>query len=214
MNWSRFLIAVVLGIFGLVGGLTWRDLREFKKADAVSLAFLPGHLSKAHAFLENQCTTCHTPNKGVSQVGCVSCHANNTALLQRQSTAFHANVTSCKECHREHQGGDKPPLLMDHIALAKIGAWTHAKAANNKNQIVDSYLRKVHASEVAEEIVPLNPNEHSITSTLTCVSCHATRDKHQGFFGTSCLSCHTTQSWGIAEYKHLNRPGKSGGSVA
>ena len=202
MNWNRFLTAAALGVFGIVGWLTWRDLRVFRQTEAGSFAFLPGHLSNAHAFLENQCTACHTPGKGVSQVGCVSCHANNTALLQRQSTAFHANVISCKECHREHQGGDKPPLLMDHIALAKVGVWAHAKVAKDRNQIVETYFRKVHADETAKKIVPLNSKEHPITSTLNCISCHATRDKHQGLFGTSCLSCHTTQSWRIAEYKH------------
>ncbi len=168
-----------------------------------SLVFLPGHLSKAHAFLGNQCTACHTPNQGVSSVGCISCHANNNNLLQRQSTAFHATVTSCKECHQEHRGGDKPSLFMDHTALAKLGAQAHEKKTDEvQNQIVRTYLKQRHANKTASEVISINPHESPIVSSLNCVSCHATRDKHNGLFGTSCLSCHTSQSWRIAEYKH------------
>lgn len=203
MNWSNFLLACMIGVFGIVGWITFRDIHEFKRADAISIAFLPGHLSKAHSFLETQCTACHAPNHGVSAVGCISCHANNKSLLQRQSTAFHANITSCKECHREHQGGDRPPLIMDHLALARIGASAHGKKDDdNKNQLFESYQKRKHANEIAANIDVLNPHEAPIVSTLNCVSCHATRDKHQGFFGTSCLSCHGTQTWRIAEYKH------------
>src|SRR5262249_34123904 len=81
----------------------------------------PGRLSASHAFLENNCATCHTPVRGVEPATCTACHANNESLLQRQPTAFHADVGSCRECHPEHQGGKRPPTTMDHAALGKIG---------------------------------------------------------------------------------------------
>ncbi|MGE0525786.1 MAG: hypothetical protein AB7G93_04735 [Bdellovibrionales bacterium] len=203
MTWNKVLITFVLGVFGFVGWLTYRDLRSFKQSNAVSVAFLPGHLSQAHAFLSNQCTACHTPNQGVSATGCISCHANNLSLLQKQSTAFHANISSCKECHGEHRGGKTPPLTMDHLALANLGARTHlGLSSNSQNQLMRGYSESKHQSEMASDVVPINPHEPAMISRLSCVSCHETRDKHQGFFGTSCLSCHGTQTWRIAEYKH------------
>lgn len=203
MTTNKFLIGCVLAVFGFVIWATFRDLRNFRQSDIVSIAFLPGPLSKSHLFLKNQCNACHTPNQGISAVGCISCHANNANLLQRQATAFHANIVSCKECHQEHRGGSKPTLLMDHVALAKIGAREHDRNLEKvQNQIVRTYLIKKHADKIASEVISVNSHEPPIVSSLSCVTCHATRDRHQGLFGASCLSCHTSQSWRIAEYKH------------
>lgn len=143
------------------------------------------------------------PNQGVSVASCISCHANNANLLGRQSTSFHANIQSCKECHLEHRGGSKPPLEMNHPALAKIGAEAHDPNLNKiHNQLLREYSKNRHGKQISTEVVSINRREHPLISTLNCVSCHATRDRHQGLFGTSCLSCHETNSWRIAEYKH------------
>lgn len=171
MTWNKAITASVIALLGFLVWWATIGLQRFRPPKAISQSFLPGHLSQAHEFLKDQCASCHTPTKGVATVGCVSCHADNKNLLQRQSTAFHANVTSCKECHREHQAGVRPPLFMDHEALAKIGG----HAAGKKDGPV---------------------------TNLSCVTCHATRDRHQGLFGNSCVSCHTTTTWRIAEYKH------------
>ena len=203
MTWNKLLIGFVIIIFGIVGWITFRDLSQFKKSDAISLAFLPGQLSKSHAFLQSQCTTCHTPNQGVSTVGCMACHSNNVNLLQRQSTAFHANITSCKECHQEHRGGSKPSLWMDHREIAKMGVRAQHKKSNEiQNQIVRNYVKQKNENKIETEMIAISPSESPLISSLSCVSCHSTRDKHQGLFGTSCLNCHSTQTWRIAEYKH------------
>ena len=39
-------------------------------------------------------------------------------------------------------------------------------------------------------------------SMLNCASCHATKDRHQGFFGTDCVQCHTTTQWTVADFIH------------
>lgn len=201
MNWPKPVLGIVVILVALVGWLTYRDIRSFDHLQAA--AFLPGHLSKAHSFLSDRCTSCHAPNQGVSAASCIACHANNTNLIKRQSTSFHANVQSCKECHLEHRGGLKPPLEMDHLALAKIGAETHDPNLNKvENPLLREFAKKRHANEMSAEVEPINSREHPLVSTLNCTSCHATRDKHQGLFGTSCLSCHTTESWRIAEYRH------------
>ena len=203
MKRGSYLIAVFSILFLSLAWYFSHDVRGFTQSDVTVKAFLPGHLSKSHAFLGNQCTACHTPNQGVSATQCMSCHANNRNLLQRQSTAFHANITSCKECHREHQGGSSPPLSMDHVALASLGARAHDENSDKiENQILRSFVEKRPSQKITSATVSINPKEPTIVSNLNCVSCHATKDKHQGLFGKSCLSCHGTQSWRITEYRH------------
>jgi hypothetical protein len=190
MKWSH--VASALIIF-CIGGFTWytvNSLQLNQVTEAWKYGFEPGKLSKSHSFLSNQCTTCHSAGRGVTTVGCVSCHANNELLLKRQPTAFHANVTSCKECHREHQGGLKPPLLMDHEALARIGV-----------RLLKNETGKVLTKNELK-LVRMNSHDSHPTSKLNCVNCHSNQDVHQQLFGTSCISCHSTTSWRIEAYKH------------
>ncbi len=183
MTWSKFIAAsIVLTAIGLTGYVI-HDVHPLERPETWQLVYQPGALSHSHAFLSHQCTACHTPPiKGVTTVGCVTCHADNQKLLKRQSTAFHAHVTSCKECHREHQGGEKPPLTMDHESLASIGLRIATKKEPN--------------------LVRINPHESVLINQLNCATCHGNQDRHRGLFGTTCISCHSTQSWKIAEYRH------------
>ncbi|MEC9127264.1 MAG: hypothetical protein VX840_10020, partial [Pseudomonadota bacterium] len=77
----------------------------------------PGSLSKAHAFLADDCLSCHTPVKGVERDKCVACHANDTHIVARQPTAFHTDIKECASCHVEHKGESANISLMSHIAL-------------------------------------------------------------------------------------------------
>jgi hypothetical protein len=193
---NRLISAI---IFFTIGGFTWyivsrihntHIIQEHQLTDGWQLSFAPGKLSKSHSFLSSQCMTCHAPGRGVTSVGCVSCHANNEKLLKRQSSAFHANITSCKECHREHQGGLKPPLLMDHEALARIGI------RSLKEQ---EYRMK---TKLGHEVVLNHALDHAELSKLNCVACHSNQDVHKQQFGKDCISCHSTTTWRIAEYQH------------
>lgn len=93
-------------------------------------AVVPGPLSAAHAFLDAQCESCHTPDRGVEAASCVTCHATAAPeLLTKPSTAFHANIGECAGCHVEHQGRDRRPINMDHSVLATVG---HARAAETE----------------------------------------------------------------------------------
>ena len=82
-------------------------------------AYDAGGLSKAHAFISNDCRQCHTTwqpvrrlfsigstvssaeNSSVSNEACVKCHA--AAEHNHRQIPAHASL-SCSECHREHQG--------------------------------------------------------------------------------------------------------------
>jgi len=76
----------------------------------------PGPLSKAHAFIGNNCAACHSPVAGVTRAKCVTCHANEADLLERQPTAFHVGISECAACRYEHVAGIERPIHMDHAA--------------------------------------------------------------------------------------------------
>ncbi|MCY7349322.1 MAG: hypothetical protein LH606_01465 [Cytophagaceae bacterium] len=151
---------------------------------------MPGKLSAAHAQFATNCAACHTALKGIDEAKCISCHASNKALLQRQPTAFHANIGNCASCHIEHQGADANLRVMNHQALAQIGARLIPAIKSVANQM-DNVL-----------LPGGQPLVSTLEATLDCASCHATTDKHQGLFGQTCASCHATSQWTIPTFQH------------
>ncbi|HUC83077.1 MAG TPA: hypothetical protein VMR70_19365 [Flavisolibacter sp.] len=151
---------------------------------------MPGKLSAAHASLSADCASCHTPAKGVADAKCITCHATNEALLQRQPTAFHAVVGNCATCHTEHQGIDANLKVMNHEALAKIGAEMMGKD--------NGFLSKANKQHLPAD----HPNVSSRIAQLNCATCHSTKDKHVGLMGQDCASCHSDKQWTIPEFQH------------
>lgn len=162
----------------------------------------PGELSPKHQFLSNNCEACHTPHQGATADKCIACHANNHALLQRQPTAFHGDVKSCRECHIEHRGEAVRPTQMDHEALVGIGlSELKTKPAGSAERETAAKLKEWIAAHKNTGENP-HPRLSAREATLNCATCHATKDKHQGFFGTNCAECHGTSKWTIAEFQH------------
>jgi hypothetical protein len=164
----------------------------------------PGKLSAAHAHLENNCSACHTPVRGADPVSCVVCHANETDLLQRQPTSFHADVSSCVECHREHQGRATRPTRMDHDGLVKIGLLQLDGAEANTEQNLQA--RRLAAwldrSESEPDTLLKNPHISHASAALNCITCHKNDDRHFELFGNNCMQCHGTEKWTIPEFVH------------
>lgn len=156
-----------------------------------------------HSSLENNCAACHTPVKGVEAANCVVCHANNAELLGRQPTAFHADINSCSECHIEHQGRERRPAEMDHVALARIGLRQLSEGQPGSEQQQERARLLGWISEHgAGAQMPSHPNVTPDEAVLNCATCHATRDRHQGLFGNDCAQCHATTQWTITEFVH------------
>jgi len=159
----------------------------------------PGDLSQAHASLENNCAACHTPIAGVAASKCIVCHADNRALLQRQPTTFHANIQSCTPCHLEHRGHNERPTNMHHVALARIGLRQmeqSSEAARTQTAQIKNWLEQTSRASFSAE--KLKKEERA----LNCATCHQTKDRHQGLFGTDCAQCHGTTAWTIPEFRH------------
>ncbi len=166
----------------------------------------PGDLSQAHAFLENNCVACHTPVAGVKAGKCIVCHADNRGLLQRQPTAFHANIQSCTPCHLEHRGRNERPTNMDHVVLARIGfrqMEQSSEAARTQTAQIKTWLTQTN--RVSFSAGNLNKEER----VLNCATCHQTKDRHFGLFGSGCAQCHSTNKWTISEFRHPSASSQS-----
>lgn len=192
---------ILLGVCPLVLIALWMLTpaeSAFKRSVAWQRMAEPGALSAAHAHLENNCAACHTSVKGIETFKCVVCHANNESILQRQPTSFHANISSCTECHLEHQGIDVQPTNMDHAALVKIGLrQLDTKDVESENH----FLRRELVASMTRQAVPHSRITPAETS-LDCRTCHANDDRHFQLFGQDCAQCHATDRWNIPEYRH------------
>ena len=187
------------------------SLLHFKRAQVVvQRAVRPGQLSQPHAFLENNCAACHTATKGVEAKNCIVCHANNDRVLQRQPTAFHAEISSCVVCHLEHQGRVARTTKMDHSALTRI-AFTRLKndaKAGGADVAQAKQLKQWLAEQSSDrhfQNTQLKPEER----LLNCATCHQTKDRHRGLFGTDCAQCHGTAKWTIPEFRHPSSASQS-----
>ncbi len=159
----------------------------------------PGPLSPRHATLSNQCSACHEPAVGVTVAKCTSCHANAERLLGRQPTAFHASVQECSACHIEHQAAGARPVVMDHLALARVGARTLASASQSDPdsaatlQSLETWLR-IRSPEQFDA--------GTAREALHCAGCHDSKDPHFKRFGNDCAQCHAFASWVVPGYQH------------
>lgn len=154
----------------------------------------PGELSAAHAFLADNCAACHTPGQGATADKCAVCHADSQ-VLKREPTAFHATVGSCRGCHPEHRGPAVRPTAMDHAVLARIGSNGMPDGTGSSVQKLIRWLANATAR------VPHDGRPRG-EAALSCVACHATKDRHQTLFGRDCASCHQTAGWRIPKFRH------------
>ncbi len=198
---NKFSTRIVLGASSLSFFAIWMltpTESSFKQPAVWQQMVEPGKLSAAHAHLENNCAACHTSVRGIETSKCIVCHANNESILQRQPTAFHANISSCTECHLEHEGMDKRPTNMDHTALVKIGLrQLDGDTADSENEI----LRRVILMETELQNAP-HLRITATETTLNCWACHANDDRHFKLFGQDCAQCHATDRWTIPEFRH------------
>lgn len=192
------VVIVVFAIGFIAAWFATPEDSRFKKASFYQQVASPGSLSAAHAHLENNCAACHTPVVGVDTAKCISCHANNESILQRQPTAFHASVSSCKQCHLEHQGIARHPTQMDHEALVKIG-FAEMGSINSSSESLA--MRNELRAWADRSAVP-HANISATENLLNCASCHSNDDRHFKLFGSDCASCHATDRWTIPDFRH------------
>lgn len=182
-------------------------------SSALKQSVSPGPLSAKHAYLGDRCASCHEPSVGVTLANCTACHADSERLLGRQPSAFHASVQECTACHVEHQAASIRPVVMDHVALARLGARSLARAAHGQ---VDPRLGKDAESAATLDSLktwqriksPDQLDASMARESLNCAGCHDRRDPHLKRFGADCAQCHLFESWRIAGYQHPSSQSK------
>ncbi|MBI5128889.1 MAG: cytochrome c3 family protein [Rhodopseudomonas palustris] len=194
MNLRALIYTVVLTIaVSVVAGLLVGLYRNGSPdISGWTKAFSPGPLSQKHAFLADNCETCHSPLDGVKAASCIACHAPAATELSKQSTAFHAIGRDCRGCHLEHLGGVRP-TKMDHTFLLRI-------AEPPQGWFMPSAIEQIKAD--LQGFLMLAKSEDREKAVLECVSCHSNRDPHRGLFGKNCADCHELGSWRVAGFLH------------
>ena len=190
--WSVLIVAVTIAVSLAIA--------HFKPVSAAwQQVVRPGPLSARHASLGERCTACHEPTVGVTVTNCTACHANSERLLGRQPTAFHASIQECATCHVEHLATNVRPIVMDHVALARVGARSLARASPGD---ADSTATLQSLKTWLRVDSPDRLDNDTAREALNCVGCHDRQDPHLRRFGSDCAQCHTFGSWIIAGYQH------------
>ncbi|MDB5972170.1 MAG: hypothetical protein JWQ90_4620 [Hydrocarboniphaga sp.] len=193
-------VALCLLLIAVVAASAVFAVRHYAPASAAAQKMLsPGPLSPGHAYLSSQCGACHQPAVGVTVAKCTACHAIAERLLGRQPTAFHASVQECSACHIEHQTTGVRPVVMDHLALARIGTRTLARASRSDPESAAT----LQSLEIWLHInSPKQLDASTAREALNCAGCHDNKDPHLKRFGSDCAQCHAFESWVVPGYQH------------
>lgn len=176
---AAYLMLSIFGLFAVVGTIVTIYSSGSHAVPYWASAVTPGPLSQAHAFLDDNCESCHAPNKGIVAAKCVTCHATAPELLMKPVTSFHATVGECRGCHVEHKGAAERPIKMDHAMLEAV-----AKRSGGSH--VGLQCRSCHAFQ----------DKHQGFFGQQCATCHATETwdvsnfVHPSPRSTDCAQCH------------------------
>ncbi len=89
-------------------------------ADTDKVHFLPSKTSNGHHQLQEKCTLCHVPFKGIKEQACIECHKQELKAVRDTHAAKifrdprnaedlqKIDVLSCLTCHKEHLADSYP----------------------------------------------------------------------------------------------------------
>lgn len=113
---------------------------------------------------------------------CESCHAPNQGIVAEKCITCHASA---------------PELIMKP-ATAFHANLTDCRGCHTEHQ--GENVRPIHMDHAALNDIAAQVGDKPIQ--LECQSCHAFKDKHQGFFGEQCSTCHSEKNWKIPGFLH------------
>ena len=190
-----------------------------------SHAFLSNNCAACHTPVKGVepvlCIGCHADNTALLQRQptafhariqvCAGCHVEHQAGTRMPTTMDHALLA--KIGHRELRAAGLAAL--DPDAAVTLLDWLPARqrqpsppGEGGREQEGCAGSAGCSQSEVtvlsrnALGLPPNHPRAASDESMFNCAICHATKDRHQGFFGADCVQCHATTQWTIAEFRH------------
>lgn len=129
-------------------------------------------LSGGHAGAS--CASCHGPGNANKHPGktCVSCHAKDNVHPQ-------ALGTQCAQCHDARSW---QRISFDHDKLTGFA------------------LKGAHRATTCQSCH--KPRVELVKPAVTCISCHAADDKHEGRNGQDCQRCHGEKDWKAVDFNH------------
>jgi hypothetical protein len=155
--------------------------------------------------LGTNCASCHKPTKwsevtfnhgstafplsgSHTTVACKSCHTNGI---------YKGTPKDCYSCHAakdKHNGQYGTACATCH----KPTKWNEVTFDHNTTSFALSGTHKTTAC------LSCHVNGRFKGTPRDCYSCHASRDKHSGQFGTACESCHKPTRWNEVTFNHGN----------
>ena len=152
-----------------------------------------------------ECSRCHNTNDwkdvifdhsktafplsgGHTKVACASCHINGK---------FKGTPKTCFACHAakdKHNG----QFGKDCASCHNTSGWKNVTFDHSTTAFP---LTGAHTTALC---TACHVNGVYKGTPKDCFSCHASKDKHMGQFGTNCGSCHNTSSWKGATFNHAN----------
>jgi hypothetical protein len=149
------------------------------------------------------CETCHNPSswKDASidhsrfafkltgahmSVTCQKCHTGGNPKN---------TPTTCYACHKSqdpHNGAFGTACETCH----STSSWKGASIDHSKFAFK---LTGAHASVTCQKC---HTGGNPKNTPTTCYACHASKDKHNGMYGTNCASCHVTSAWSKTSVDH------------
>ncbi|MET0087696.1 MAG: cytochrome c3 family protein [Sedimenticola sp.] len=129
-----------------------------------------------HRHGEINCNTCHPQNRyEKTPTLCISCHLLDDSHNGRFGT-------DCKKCHNDERWKQSP---FDHDRETKFPLKdSHSKLKCDTCHTHNAYEEKRQRS---------------------CLSCHASEDRHLGQYGKQCNDCHNEKSWEDTRFDHFQK---------
>lgn len=194
-----------------------------------SHAFLANNCVACHTTVKGvdsgKCIACHANNSALLQrlptafhaniQTCTGCHLEHQATVRMPTTMNHKLLAEVGHLQLKaaaqseklsNQNIDTTVKLLNEIP-PPVTQIPPANTRNSDTQMSkDSNMRAETKIAVESPSVPELPVNHpqlsAVESSLNCVSCHATKDRHQGLLGTNCVLCHATTQWTVSEFRH------------
>jgi hypothetical protein len=196
------------------GALAGLGFVIFFLADAFigNAATVTGKLSENHALFAKDCSSCHTPGKGVTNANCLSCHRKSgmdpATFTFARHYEYHSGETdrsapenkegTCASCHSEHKGRLQPlQQVADgncatcHTQGSFASAGGHPEFQFVRDTLEESanlkFTHVIHVRRVMER-------DSLPEAEAACLSCHVPASDGRSFqpisYAKSCDGCH------------------------
>ena len=214
---------------GGIGAALVLGLFAFDAIEREGVLVSNGPLSSNHALFGNDCSTCHTPLEGATDVKCQTCHEKYGDELGVYGFASHylyhsddfdraapaSQELACATCHQEHNGLDAAISSAPSDACGSCHGYAQFEAHPQFDFVAeeepdDANLHFSHTQHVNE--VMADRELHDVEQS--CIQCHQAEPSGRGFeplaFEVACASCHLGERTSTPPVPLAGAPGEPG----